>query len=270
MSNQQAVPAPQQVDSVPTPPASPPKPIQLNASQIPNLLNQIRGWPIQSKTLAHSTIITYATYSPWLDDKSFMATYEIIKPCTLVDIYRCYELWNLVAQLAPIEGDVLEVGVFRGGTGCMMANRLRFVSPAKNMILCDTFSGVVKAGPKDTTYVGGEHADTSMQIVQDLAAKLGVGNIRCHQGIFPEQTGYRVSNRKFSLCHIDVDVYESARDVINWVWPRLSVGGCVVFDDYGFLHCEGVTRLVNENMILPGVIIVYNLNGHAIVVKTKA
>src|SRR5579863_1014998 len=110
MSNQQAVPAPEQVASGSTPPATAPQHIQINAGQIPSLLNQIRGWPIKSKALAHSTIIPFATYSPWMDDKSFMATYEIIKPCTLVDIYRCYELWNLVAQLAPIEGDVLEVG----------------------------------------------------------------------------------------------------------------------------------------------------------------
>ena len=41
-------------------------------------------------------------------------------------------------------------------------------------------------------------------------------------------------------CHIDVDVYQSARDVLEWVWGRLCIGAIVVYDDYGFDGCHGV------------------------------
>jgi O-methyltransferase len=53
------------------------------------------------------------------------------------------------------------------------------------------------------------------------------------------------------------------------VWPRLSVGGIVVFDDYGFLRCEGVTKLVDEMNLTDG-IKMYNLNGQAVIVKYSA
>ena len=33
-----------------------------------------------------------------------------------------------------------------------------------------------------------------------------------------------------ALCHIDVDVYQSARDTVEWVEPRLTSGGAIVFD----------------------------------------
>jgi hypothetical protein len=76
--------------------------------------------------------------------------------------------------------------------------------------LCDTFKGVVKAGNQDLHYRGGEHADTSMDTVRQLATDMGLGNVELLEGIFPDATGDRIKDRQFSLCHIDVDVYESA------------------------------------------------------------
>ena len=44
--------------------------------------------------------------------------------------------------------------------------------------------------------------------------------------------------------------------------------GFVVFDDYGFDVCGGITQLVNEMLTEPDRIVIHNLNGHAIVIKT--
>jgi O-methyltransferase len=62
-------------------------------------------------------------------------------------------------------------------------------------------------------------------------------------------------------------VYDSARDGFLWVWDRLVRGGVVIFDDYGFHDCEGVTRFVNEVASRPDVAFVHNLNGHGVVFK---
>lgn len=35
-----------------------------------------------------------------------------------------------------------------------------------------------------------------------------------------------------ALAHIDVDWYDPVRTCLERVWPRLSVGGCVILDDY--------------------------------------
>ena len=135
--------------------------------------------------------------------------------------------------------------------------------------LCDTFFGVVKAGEKDGSYIGGEHADASREIVEDLLGSLGVepGQVEILEGIFPEDTGHLVQEQKFRFCHIDVDVYQSAKDVLEFVWPRLIPGGIVVFDDYGFSGTDGVTKLVNEMFSRPDRLVLYNLNGHAVLIK---
>ena len=62
-------------------------------------------------------------------------------------------------------------------------------------------------------------------------------------------------------------MYQSAQDVLSWVWPRLSIGGIVVFDDYGFRGCDGIARLVNEERQKNDRVFIHNLNGHAVLIK---
>jgi O-methyltransferase len=185
----------------------------------------------------------------------------------VVDFYRCYELWQLVKQLAHVEGDILEVGVYRGGTGCLMARAAHYPDRTKHVYLCDTYAGIVKAGPQDSFFRGGELRNTSVELVKALVAELALSNVTTLQGIFPDDTAAAIADRRFAFCHIDVDVYRSAQEVLDWVWPRLNVGGIVVFDDYGFATCDGVTKLVNERMGQMNATAIYNLNGHAIMVK---
>ena len=233
------------------------------------ILREIRNSPIEPKhpEYPQTVNIPSATYAPWLSDREFSTLYEQIKQNTLVDVYRCYELWSLAVRCAELPGDTLEVGTWRGGTGALLAAAIAARKPDKTVFLCDTFRGVVKAGSNDTAYRGGEHSDTSEETVRSLLAKLAIRNIRLLHGIFPEETGHSVAERLFALGHIDVDVYSSAKDVFDWVAPRLVTQGIVVFDDYGFLGCEGVTKLVHELATRPDFFTFYNLNGHAVMLK---
>jgi O-methyltransferase len=88
-------------------------------------------------------------------------------------------------------------------------------------------------------------------------------------GAFPDETGSEIAGNRFRLCHIDVDVYESARATLDWVWPRMPAGGVIIFDDYGFLSTSGITRLVNEERGKPDRIIIHNLNGHGLLIKIR-
>ena len=218
--------------------------------------------------LPHSVVKPLATYSPWRADSEFQAAFRAIQPNTLVDVYRCHDLWRLVAEAGKLAGgDIIEIGVWRGGTGCLMAKQARLNGIPATIYLCDTFQGVVKAGSSDRHYSGGEHADTSQEAVLALAGQLGLDNIKILTGIFPEDTGNLVADRSFRMCHIDVDVYESGREILAWVWPRLVAGGIVVFDDYGFMSTGGITRLVNEERAKSDRVMIHNLNGHAVFVK---
>ena len=218
--------------------------------------------------LKYGGIFSRSSYLPWRADSRFREIFSIVQHNTLVDEYRCYELWTLCSQIGELEpGDLLEVGVWRGGTGCLLAGRCRDLGIAGSVFLCDTFTGVVKAGTQDSIYVGGEHADTSKDVVIGLARRLDLPNVEILQGMFPDETASSIAARRFRLCHIDVDVYELAAQTFEWVWPRLVRGGIVIFDDYGFYSCAGVTRFVDAMRGQPDRLVLYNVNGHGIVIK---
>ena len=218
--------------------------------------------------LKYEAIYSQSAYAPWRTDAEFRRALSEVQANTMVDEYRCWELWNLVGQTHNLPaGDILEVGAWRGGTGCLMACRNVLDGSSGMVHLCDTFAGVVKASGQDSGYVGGEHADTSVEQVLSLARRMKLSNVQVHKGMFPDDTSHSIEQSRFRLCHIDVDVYESASQTFHWAWPRLVVGGVVVFDDYGFYSCSGVTRFVNQMIGQRDRLVIYNNNGHALVVK---
>jgi O-methyltransferase len=212
----------------------------------------------------------YATYTPWNNDPEFGKVFWAIAPFTMIDWYRLYELWQLVEQTAHLEGSLMEIGVWRGGSGALIAKQAERSGINDPVYLCDTFQGVVKASERDRIYKGGEHADTSIQKVHTILGRLQLKNVKILTGIFPDDTEHLIpANERFRFCHVDVDVYDGAKDIVDWMWDRLVVGGMMVYDDYGFMICDGVTRFVNEQRGLDDRIVIHNLNGHAIVIKTR-
>jgi O-methyltransferase len=239
--------------------------------RLERLLHRFTKLESEQTRYSHELIVPMnSTYSPWHDDAEFRATYDAIAGHTFVDAYKCWELWEQLGQLGHVDGDILEVGVWRGGTGTLLARRSAACGFDADVYLADTFAGVAHAGVKDPWYRGGEHADTSPAIVSALARRSGVAP-HLLVGIFPDDTGHHVADCTFRLIHIDVDVYESARRVLVWAWPKLSVGGVVVWDDYGSFQCEGVVTLGRTlfEMASSAFHLIHNLNGHLLLIKLR-
>jgi O-methyltransferase len=222
--------------------------------------------PSANNIFTHGPVVPTATYSPWLADTQFRKLQQKIKGHTLVDEFRCYELWSLVGQMRWVPGDILEVGVWRGGTGAVIATSTLVNQLDKKVYLADTFSGVVKSGAIDSSYSDGEHRDTSIELVRHMLDRNGIRNAVLLQGIFPDDFA-DIAKKQFCFAHIDVDVFRSARDIVDSIWANMPVGALVVFDDYGFSSCDGITSLVNQYMGDADKRVIHNLNGHAVVVK---
>jgi O-methyltransferase len=212
-----------------------------------------------------------ANYAPWRQDSDFNKIYSKIQGFTLVDLFRCYELWELTEAVYNLNKNAgfIEIGVWRGGTAAVIAEKLSLKKSNATLYLADTFKGVVKATNKDAVYSGGEHADTTIDTVKGLL-KDGYSNIKILEGIFPDDTAHLIpADQQFGFCHIDVDVYQSAKDIVDWIWDKMIPGGIIVFDDYGFSTCTGIIRYVNELKSKSDRVVLHNLNGHAIIVKVK-
>lgn len=222
------------------------------------------------------------TYAPWLRDKELQRWAEVVRPPrllqpdsqsgeshTLVDIYRCWTIWQVAKQLGPLAGDMIEIGAYRGGTAALIAHAITISNQQADLFVCDTFNGVVKAGSNDTAYQGGEHADTTVSRVHELVGRfLDPSRIHIEVGVFPEDIGSALSSKLFKFAHIDVDVYQSALDCVRYLWPMLVTSGVIIFDDYGLQGTEGMTKAAEElAATYENAMLVYNFSGQAMLVK---
>jgi O-methyltransferase len=182
-------------------------------------------------------------YSPWFSDE-FQKYYSIAAPRTLVSPDRCYVLYTLLRQALRIDADIVECGVYRGGTAAMIAKVIAANGGhGKKLYLLDTFSGMPDTDKKRDLHVKGDFADTSAEEVERFVNEPEIAIIR--KGFIPE-TFIGLESRRFAFAHIDVDIYKSIIDSLEFIWPRLSAGGFIVFDDYGFPSCPGARQAVDH------------------------
>jgi hypothetical protein len=75
--------------------------------------------------------------------------------------------------------------------------------------------------------------------------KLIDGQIEATVGKFvAENPGVR-----FSLIHFDCDLYAPTKAALEALWPKVSRGGVVLFDEYGILDWLGETQAVDEFLV---------------------
>lgn len=166
-----------------------------------------------------------------------------VVPNTLVDYPRLHKLVELVQWINywSIEGHIAEVGVYKGGTALLLAS---YMPVDKRLFLFDTFSGLptVKAGVDE--HHKGDFSDTSIQHVDSILPKHVKYSI--YKGIFPKENSEYITHHKFSLVHIDVDIYDSVYDCLSFFIPRMAKGGIIVLDDYNAVECPGAKLAVDD------------------------
>jgi radical SAM superfamily enzyme YgiQ (UPF0313 family)/2-polyprenyl-3-methyl-5-hydroxy-6-metoxy-1,4-benzoquinol methylase len=176
----------------------------------------------------------------WDGDTAFNQIMKTIQ-YTLVDRVRCYMLYQFALQAARLEGDVAEIGVYKGGTARLLSLALR--QSGKTIHLFDTFEGMPSTDPDRDAHHKGDFSDTSLESVKRSLE--GCTNVGFYPGFFPA-TAPPVAGLRFSLAHIDVDIYRSVLDCCEFFYPRMVQGGIMVFDDYGFESCPGAKAAVDE------------------------
>jgi len=172
----------------------------------------------------------------------FQLLFNEIKAYTLVGRDRCFMLYQLAKYADAKEGEIAEVGVYKGGTGKLIAK----TCPKKPIHLFDTFSGMPATDETKDKHRKDDFNDTSLKSVKKYLGDCE--NIRFYQGFFPDTSG-PVANTKFCFAHIDVDIYQSVKDSLEFFYHRMVQGGIMVFDDYGWKTCPGVKKAISEFLL---------------------
>lgn len=161
---------------------------------------------------------------------------------TLLGQERGRVLWDALQQRAMVPGDVLELGVYKGGSALL----LHRAAPSRQLHLFDTFAGhpdVDRQHDDRGAHPVGRFSDTSANAV---AALFTSAPVAIHVGVFPDSAAYWHPAPQLVVAHVDADLYESVLAACRILWPWIVPGGVMIFDDYGFPDCPGAKRAVDE------------------------
>ena len=197
-------------------------------------------------------------------ESEFIEFYNLSKAYTMTSIERMYAAYKAVDYIESnnIEGDIVECGVWRGGSTMVMAYKLlKLNSTQRNLYLYDTFEGMSDPSEDDID-IGGVH---SSQLLKK-ANKIEGNNIWCYASLDEvkkniDSTGYPVNKinyikgkveetipnkmpQKIAILRLDTDWYESTKHELINLFPLLSTNGIIIIDDYG--HWKGSRKAVDE------------------------
>lgn len=214
---------------------------------------------------------SFRIYSPWYEEEFLRNTFEPVSGRTLLTEDRCYILEQFVRQCALLEGDMAECGVYKGGGALLMARALQAARAGEGrapgeLFLFDTFEGMPDTSGADAkVHDAGDFGDTSLASVTRLMSPFPFATLR--PGFIPA-TLAGLEDRKFSFVHIDVDLYRSTLDCLDFFFPRLVSGGIILFDDYGMrIYEQAQKKAVDEFFASRSVKPISLTNGQTFLIK---
>jgi O-methyltransferase len=162
---------------------------------------------------------------------------------SMAGLARLKNVCTLVQRVIDenIPGDFIETGVWRGGCCILIRGALAANCEEKRKVyLADSFEGLPPPKPEqfpadrgDILYKYKELA-ISVEQVKSNFARYGLldDKVVFVKGFF-EDTLPKLNAGPFALIRLDGDMYSSTIVALESLYPKLSMGGYVIIDDYG-------------------------------------
>ena len=186
-----------------------------------------------------------------------------VQPYTMTSVARIADTCAAVEYVVgnEIPGDIVECGVWRGGSMMAIALTLQRLGVRdRDLYLFDTFTGMPR--PTDPVIARGgmraqdewgqterEHGNlwayAAAEGVEQALRSTGYDDRHVHlvKGLVEETIPDRAPGQ-ISVLRLDTDWYESTRHELVHLFPRLAAGGVLILDDYGYW--DGVRKATDE------------------------
>ena len=187
-----------------------------------------------------------------------------VRPYTMTSAERIFSLIESVRYVInnKVPGDIVECGVWRGGS--MMATAktlLEHNNQEKVLYLFDTFEGMTKPDEIDVsnselnatkefngTKIDSDSSNWCRATIDDVKSNLfSVGydksKIYFIKGKVEETLPFD-DIKSISILRLDTDWYKSTKHELIHLFPKISKGGVLIIDDYGFW--QGARKAVDE------------------------
>jgi len=202
-------------------------------------------------------------------DGEFLEIYEKIKKFSTHSIQRLYALYKAMLYIVQndVPGDIVECGVWRGGSSMLSARVLASMGETKRKIfLYDTFEGMARPTEKDKTFFNLKAINKWEKLIREKNKNkwkyVPLDEVKRNM----YSTGYPKENISFikgkvedtlpennpgriALLHLDTDWFESTNHELVNLYPLLSNLGVIIIDDYGTWlgQREAVDKYIKKN-----------------------
>ncbi len=183
----------------------------------------------------------------FLEDQRFMQAFDsnVQSDQDRSLILRLNTLIWAAQQVLPIEGDFVECGVYKGFSSAVIADYLEFGKLDKTLYLYDTFEGIPEKYDSENRNAPEYAAPGIHEGVVERFSKFG--NVRIVKGIVPD-TFSDVAPDKVALLHLDLNSSTAEIAALEVLFDRVSPGGVIVFDDYGWA-AYGAQRIAEDKFM---------------------
>lgn len=182
--------------------------------------------------------------------------------------WRVHTLLWAASIAAKLNGDFVECGVNRGGFSRAIVEFTNFPQLPKTFYLMDTFSGLVdeyiSEEERRRGARGGMYAECYDQVIGTFS---GFPNITIIKGPIPD-TLPKVTPTAVAFLSIDMNCVAPEIAAAEYFWPRMTPGGIIVLDDYGWAGFEAQKRAFDTFAKQRGVEVLSLPTGQGIIVAT--
>lgn len=194
------------------------------------------------------SIFGFQKSDSWNHENAFYLTSDIRRIAKLLAHYEIYKM------ITDLPGNVVECGVYKGASLLRFATfREVLESPySRTIIGFDAFGEFPKPdSEQDRAFVARFESEGGQGIsLEEMSKALqhkSIRNVELIKGDIADTVPQYVTEHpelRIALLHIDVDVYDPTRIILEQLYHRVVRGGIVVFDDFGMV--AGETRAIEE------------------------
>lgn len=177
------------------------------------------------------------------------------KPIPMVASHatRLLYFFDLMLRIRGIEGDIVECGIGAGRSLFYFCMLMRLFSEKRNYFGFDSFEGFPAPHQMDEperTGVKKGHYNMSQDTVLTFLGNSGIDPVfikeRVHliPGFFSESLS-KASINRIALLHLDVDLYSSYKETMEFFYPKVCRGGVIAFDEYQSEKYPGARKAID-------------------------
>ena len=171
------------------------------------------------------------------------------------NLARSLHFQHLAELIEDVPGDIVECGVGAGKTLFLLGILTAGGTHPRRVWAFDSFQGLPPAGKEDEPdrapkrFAAGKLSTSEETVRTRLLSygmpRKGLDRIVFVPGFFPHSFS-RYTGGPIALFHLDVDLYQSYKDCLEYFEPMVVRGGVVAFDEYESRNWPGARRAIDE------------------------